>query len=223
MDYANVCGCMAHSETERWEGRKRRHRCSLSTFVLPPHLSSFCLLHLSLNSLLRALHLTVCLLFFFFSAGKYWCWSNPGGARALKEKEDNIYIWIVPPYGQSRICIIQFWTRSNRRALPNPACHLCCVPALLGKVKFAISLRVFVPSKLDPWHTDPPPPALFSYGQRQQLPQHVGGLWLGRNIPVPALHRRGDFLDRSIQCHHSDRVARKRRAGVHHCPATGAA
>lgn len=65
---------------------------SQPTFVLPLHLSSFCLLHLSLKPLLRVLHLAVCLLLFFFFAGKHRRFTNPRGARAMKKKEDNIYI-----------------------------------------------------------------------------------------------------------------------------------
>lgn len=65
---------------------------SQPTFVLPLHLSSFCLLHLSLKPLLRVLHLAVCLLLFLFFAGKHRCFTNPRGAWAMKKKEDNIYI-----------------------------------------------------------------------------------------------------------------------------------
>lgn len=35
MDYVNVCGCVAHWETERWEGRKRRRWCSVFLRLFP--------------------------------------------------------------------------------------------------------------------------------------------------------------------------------------------
>lgn len=62
-----MCAAAWHIERLRGESEGKGAACaplspsSLPTFALPPHLSSFCLLHLSLNSLLRALHLAVCL------------------------------------------------------------------------------------------------------------------------------------------------------------------
>lgn len=96
----NYVMCAAAWQTERLREVKEKEKEApvlcfplvQPTFILPPHLSSFCLLHLSLKPLLRVLHLAVCLLLFFFFAGKHRCFTNPGGARAMKKKEDNIYI-----------------------------------------------------------------------------------------------------------------------------------
>lgn len=46
---------------------------------------------------------------------------------------------------------------------------------------------------------------------------------MGRHLSVPSLSRRGNIPHRGVQRCHCHRVARQRRSGVHHCPATGVA
>lgn len=215
---------MAHWEPERWARRKRRLRCSVFLPLFP--------LSFSLRSWAPFVFFTsvpiLCSEPFISLSVSCFSSSQQGNTDAepiqgergrwRKRRTTSIFESFLPavtsPYLHRTVL--------NAVQSLSSACHLGCDLALLGKGTFAIGTRVVVPSELDPWHP-PRPPTVFCYGQRQQLPQQVGGLWLGRNIPVPALHRRGHFLDRRIQCHHSNRVARKRRAGVHHCPATGAA
>lgn len=153
MDYVNVCGCVAHWETERWGGRKKEAPAlcfplrlsprSLSLRTWAPFVS-FTLVSILCWELFILLSV---FLFFLFSAGKCWCWANPGGARAMKGKEDSIYIWILPPSGHKLV------------SAPL-SCELCQTPpvtsalALSGKSQ----VRFLVPSKLDLWHHDPPHP-----------------------------------------------------------------
>lgn len=147
-----------------------------------------------------------------------WCIGMPRG----KEKEDNIYIWISPQSQTLIFCNLL----SKGLTTKTEYCKSICWTSstILFAEKFSSSLRALVLLNLVYPHITPSLPHSSPWHvQRQQPPQCVGGLWLGRHISVPALGRWGDFLDRGVQRCHSNRVARQRRPGVHHRPATGVA
>ena len=167
MGDGNVCGWMTHGETERREGRKRRRRGSVFLRLFP--------LLFSLRTWAPFVSFTpvsiLCWELFMSLSVSCFSFSRQGNTDAeliqgergrwRKRRTTSIFESFLPavtvPYLHHRVLNA---VQSPSSAKPNLSRHLRCDLALLGKVKFVISLRVFAPSKPDPWHVPLWPRAL---------------------------------------------------------------